>query len=213
MIRIAKVGIFALCLTPLGLLLWRGTHDGLGANPIEFITHSTGDWALRFLVLTLAVTPARKLLNLPQLVRFRRMLGLFAFFYASLHLATYIWLDKFFDFPAMLKDVARRPFIAAGFTAFLLLVPLAVTSTAGWIRRLGGRRWQALHRIVYFSAAAAVVHYYWLVKSDVRLPLFYGALVGLLLLWRIVHRRRPTQPAGAIASAAIETVQRPSRRS
>ena len=203
--RTAKIAIFVLCLAPLGVLLWRGTHGGLGANPIEFITHATGDWTLRFLVLTLAVTPVRKLLGRPQLVRFRRMLGLFAFFYGCLHLLTYVWLDKFFDVSAMLADVAKRRFITVGFTAFVLLVPLAVTSTAGWIRRLGGRRWQALHRLIYVSAAAAVVHYYWLVKSDIRLPLFYGALVAMLLLWRVINRRqaasrqRPgtTQPAPA----------------
>jgi len=200
--RTAKVVIFALCLAPLGLLLWRGTHNGLGANPIEFITHATGDWTLRFLVLTLAVTPVRKLLGRPQLVRFRRMLGLFAFFYGCLHLVTYVWLDKFFDVAAMLEDVAKRRFITVGFTAFVLLVPLALTSTAGWIRRLGGRRWQALHRLIYVSAVAAVVHYYWLVKSDVRLPVFYGAVVGMLLLWRAINRRqappvRTTQPAPA----------------
>jgi methionine sulfoxide reductase heme-binding subunit len=188
--KAARIVLFALCLTPLGLLLWRGTHDGLGANPIEFITHATGDWTLRFLILTLAVTPLRQVLRRPQLVRFRRMLGLFAFFYACLHFLTYVWLDKFFDLSEMLKDVAKRPFITAGFTAFLLLIPLALTSTAWSIRRLGGRRWQALHRLIYVSAAAAVVHYYWLVKSDIRLPVFYGALVGLLLLWRVFNRRK-----------------------
>lgn len=190
--RAAKAVLFALCLAPFALLLWRGTHDGLGANPIEFITHATGDWTLRFLVITLAVTPVRKVFNRPQLVRFRRMLGLFAFFYGCLHFMTYVWLDKFFDVSAMLKDVAKRPFITAGFTAFVLLIPLAVTSTAGWIRRLGGRRWQALHRLIYISAAAAVVHYYWLVKSDIRLPVFYGSLVALLLLWRVINRRKAT---------------------
>jgi sulfoxide reductase heme-binding subunit YedZ len=200
--RAAKVALFALCLVPFGLLLWRGTHDGLGANPVEFITHATGDWTLRFLVITLAITPVRKVFGWPQLVRFRRMLGLFAFLYGCLHFLTYVWLDKFFDLSAMLKDVAKRPFITAGFTAFVLLIPLALTSTAGWIRRLGGRRWQALHRLIYISAAAAVVHYYWLVKSDIRLPVFYGAMVALLLLWRVINRRkappvRATQPAPA----------------
>jgi sulfoxide reductase heme-binding subunit YedZ len=192
--KIAKAIVFALCLAPLGILVWRGTHDGLGANPVEFITHATGDWTLRFLVLTLAVTPVRKVAGWLWLVRFRRMLGLFAFFYGSLHLTTYVWLDKFFDFSEMLKDVAKRPFITAGFTAFVLLAPLALTSTAGWIRRLGGRNWQMLHRLVYVSAVAAVVHYYWLVKSDIRLPVFYGSLVGMLLLWRAVNRRRRTPP-------------------
>ena len=192
--RATKAVLFALCLVPIGLLLWRGTHAGLGANPIEFITHATGDWTLRFLVITLAITPVRKVFGWPQLVRFRRMLGLFAFFYGCLHFLTYVWLDKSFDVSEMLKDVAKRPFITAGFTAFVLLIPLALTSTAGWIRRLGGRRWQALHRLIYISAVAAAVHYYWLVKSDIRLPFFYAAVVGMLLLWRIINRRT-TQPA------------------
>jgi sulfoxide reductase heme-binding subunit YedZ len=183
------VVLFALCLAPFGELVWRATHDGLGANPIEFVTHATGDWTLRFLILTLAVTPLRKLLNRPKLVRFRRMLGLFAFFYASLHFLTFVILDKFFDFSAMIQDVAKRRFITVGFLAFVLLIPLALTSTAGWIRRLGGKRWQTLHRLVYVSAAAGVVHYYWLVKSDIRLPVFYGTLVAMLLLWRALNRR------------------------
>jgi sulfoxide reductase heme-binding subunit YedZ len=189
--RAAKVVIFLLCLVPAGLLVWRATHAGLGANPVEFITHATGDWTLRFLVLTLSVTPVRKVLGRPQLVRFRRMLGLFAFFYGCLHFLTYIWLDQSLDVEAMLRDVAKRPFITMGFTAFVLMIPLALTSTVGWIRRLGGRRWQALHRLIYVSGVAAVVHYYWLVKSDVRLPVFYGAIVGMLLLWRVLNRKQP----------------------
>jgi sulfoxide reductase heme-binding subunit YedZ len=198
-IKVAKVVVFVACLVPLGMLVWRSTHDGLGANPIEFITHRTGDWTLRFLVITLAITPLRNVLGLPKLVRFRRMTGLFAFFYGCLHFTTYIWLDKFFDVDAMLKDVAKRPFIAAGFTAFVLLIPLALTSTAGWIRRLGGRRWRVLHRLIYVSAAAGAVHYYWLVKSDIRLPVFYGSVVALLLLWRAVEhfRTRATHTAPA----------------
>ena len=180
-----KVAVFMLCLVPLGRLVWRGLNQGLGANPIEFITHTTGDWTLIFLVLTLTITPARKLFGQPQLIRFRRMLGLFAFTYGFLHFSTWIGLDKFFDLAEMLHDVRKRPFITAGFTAFVLLVPLALTSTAGWIRRLGGKRWQALHRLIYVSAVAGVVHYYWLVKSDVRKPLLYGTLVALLLAYRL----------------------------
>ncbi len=160
--------VFALALVPAERLMWKALHRGLGANPIEFITHETGDWILIFLVVTLAITPARKLLRLPELIRFRRMTGLFAFFYAFLHFSTWIGLDKFFDFREMLHDVQKRPFITAGFTGFVLLLPLAVTSTRGWIRRLGGKRWQMLHRLIYVTAAAGVVHYYWLVKSDVR---------------------------------------------
>ncbi len=182
-----------LCLVPAGRLVWAAFHQGLGANPIEFITHKTGDWTLIFLVLTLAVTPARRLLRLPDLIRFRRMLGLFAFFYVFLHFSTWIGLDKFFDLAEMLHDVHKRPFITVGFTGFILMVPLAVTSTAGWIRRLGGKRWLMLHRLIYVSAIAGVVHYYWLVKSDVRKPVFYGAVVALLLLLRLGFwlRKRP----------------------
>src|SRR6202140_943533 len=181
----SKPVVFLFCLLPLAALGWRALHGELTANPIEFITHATGDWTLRFLVITLCVTPVRKILHLPELIRFRRMLGLFAFFYACLHFTTYIWLDKFFDLSEMWKDIAKRIYITVGFTAFLLLIPLAITSTAGWIRRLGGKRWQKLHRLIYFSAILGVIHYYWLVKSAVIRPLTYGAIVAALLLWRL----------------------------
>ena len=187
-IRWSKVLVFLLCLAPIFRLAWRVWNQDVTANPTEFIQHFTGDWAIRLVVATLAVTPLRKLLGVPGLIRFRRMIGLFAFFYACLHVLTYLWLDKLFDFPAMLKDVGRRPFITAGFAAFVCLVPLAVTSTAGWIRRLGGKRWQRLHSLIYVTAIAAVVHYYWLVKSDIRQPMLYGTLVALLLAWRVVSR-------------------------
>ena len=180
-----KPPVFLLCLVPLGILIWRALTARLGANPVEFIQHTTGDWTLRFLVITLGITPLRKLLKLPDLIRFRRMLGLFAFFYACLHFLTYLGLDQSFDLSAMWKDVAKRPFITVGFTAFVLLIPLAITSTAGWIRRLGGRRWQLLHRLIYISAICGVIHYYWLVKSAVLRPLTYGAIVAALLLWRL----------------------------
>jgi methionine sulfoxide reductase heme-binding subunit len=183
--RWIKILVFAVCLVPALLLVWRSFTGGLGANPIEFITHATGDWTLRFLSITLAVTPLRKLLRLPDLIRFRRMLGLFGFFYGCLHFLTWLILDKFFDWNEIVKDVAKRPFITAGFTGFVLLIPLAVTSTAGWIRRLGGRRWQMLHRLIYVSACAGVLHYYWLVKSDVRKPLMYAAIVAILLAFRL----------------------------
>lgn len=181
-----KLPVFLLCLVPAGLLLWNFFRDELGANPIEYITRATGDWTLRFLLITLAVTPLRKTFALPNLIRFRRMLGLFAFFYALLHFTTYIWLDKFFDLAEMWKDVMIRRFITIGFAAFLLLIPLAITSTRGWIRRMGGKRWQWLHRAIYVSAACGVIHYYWLVKSDVRAPLAYAAVLAVLLGWRIV---------------------------
>lgn len=185
MVKWFKPVVFLACLIPLGLLGWRAYQGNLGANPIEVITHSTGDWTMRFLLMTLAITPLRKLIGLNWLVRFRRMLGLFAFFYGLLHFTTYVWLDKFFDFHAMVKDVGKRPFITAGFTGFVLLIPLAVTSTAGWIRRLGGRRWQLLHRLIYFSALAGVIHYFWLVKADLRKPLQYAVILALLMAWRV----------------------------
>jgi len=196
MIRWFKVVVFVACLAPLGRLLYGffGAHPtdmslwgvGLGANPIEFITHSTGDWTLIFLLTTLAVTPLRKLIGQPWLIRYRRMLGLFAFFYGSLHLMTYVWLDKFFAFHEMLKDVAKRPFITAGFTAFVLMLPLALTSTSWSIRKLGGKRWQVLHRLIYFSAIAGVIHYIWLVKADLRKPLQYALVLSVLMGYRIV---------------------------
>jgi sulfoxide reductase heme-binding subunit YedZ len=191
-----KAFIFLLCLVPLGVLIWRALTANLGSNPVEFIQHATGDWTLRFLVITLCITPFRKLLKLPDLIRFRRMLGLFAFFYACLHFLTYLGPDQSFDLAAMWKDVYKRPFITVGFAAFVLLIPLALTSTAGWIRRLGGRRWQMLHRLIYISAICGVIHYYWLVKSAVLRPLTYGAIVAVLLLWRLgywlIRRNRAT---------------------
>ncbi len=182
--RWTKVVVFVLCLVPAAMLAWRGYQNDLGANPIEYITHKTGDWTIRFLLITLSVTPFRKLLNLPKLARFRRMLGLFAFFYGCLHLMTWVWFDKFFDVSEMWKDVVKRRFITVGMAAFLMLLPLAITSTAGWVRRLGFVRWQRLHRLVYFAALAGVIHYYWLVKSDVRLPLMYGAIWAVLMAYR-----------------------------
>lgn len=180
-----KVIVFLVCLVPLGGLIWRGFTNGLGANPVEFIQLTSGRWTLRFLVFTLSITPFRKVLNLPDLIRFRRMLGLFAFSYLCIHFLTYLVLDQSLDLRAIAKDVAKRPFITVGFLGFLLLLPMAITSTAGWIRRLGGRRWQMLHRGIYFAAVCGVIHYYWKVKSDVRLPVFYGVLVAILLLWRL----------------------------
>ncbi len=202
MIRWIKVGIFIACLLPLGRLGWGAYTQNLGANPIEKITHTTGDWTLSLLLVTLSVTPLRKLLGVPALIKFRRMLGLFAFFYACLHFTTYIWLDKFFNFHEMLVDVAKRKFITVGFTAFVLLIPLALTSTKGWIRRLGGKRWQALHRLIYVSAIAGVIHYLWLVKADIRKPLEYGAVLALLLGYRVVLRIRPRK-RGDISAARI----------
>lgn len=201
-----KIPVFLLCLVPVLLLVWKYFHDDLGANPIEFITHATGDWTLRFLAITLAVSPLRRLLGLPDLIRFRRMLGLFAFFYGCLHFMTYLWLDKFFDFGEIVKDVWKRPFITVGFLGFVAMAPLAITSTAGWIRRLGGRRWQILHRLIYLSAIAGVVHYYWLVKSDVRKPLLYGAIVLVLLAERAVTALRKARLAPKARPPAVSAV-------
>lgn len=180
-----KVVVFLLCLVPLAMLLWQGFHNDLSANPVQYVEHRTGDWILRFLCITLAITPLRKILHLPQLIRFRRMMGLFAFFYACLHFSTWLGVDRYFEWNLILDDIGKRPFITVGFTGFVLMIPLAITSTAGWIRRLGGKRWQKLHRLVYVSAVAGVIHYYWLVKSDVRKPVEYGFIVALLLGWRI----------------------------
>ncbi|MEP6643400.1 MAG: protein-methionine-sulfoxide reductase heme-binding subunit MsrQ [Acidobacteriaceae bacterium] len=185
LIRWLKVVVFVTCLLPAARLAWRAYHGALGANPIEVITHSTGDWTLIFLLITLSITPLRQLLGQPWLIRFRRMFGLFAFFYVCLHFTTYIWLDKFFDLHEILKDVAKRRFITVGFAAFVMLIPLAITSTAGWIRRLGGKRWRALHRLIYFSAIAGVIHYLWLVKADKHKPLEYGAVLAILLGYRV----------------------------
>src|SRR5947209_11367675 len=186
MLRWIKPVIFLACLGPVAWLAWKGFHKGLGANPIEFITHSTGDWTLTFLLVTLSITPLRRLTRQYWLISFRRMLGLFAFFYGSLHLMTYVWLDKFFDVHEMLHDIAKRRFITAGMTAWLLMLPLALTSTAGSIRRLGGKRWRVLHRLIYLSAAAGVVHFIWLVKADLRKPFTYGAILLALLALRLI---------------------------
>ncbi len=185
--RWIKAVVFLLCLTPISWVLWRAFYgEGLTANPVEFITHFTGDWTIRFIVITLAVSPLRKLLALPDLIRFRRMLGLFAFFYGTLHLMTWVGLDKFFDVHEMLADVAKRRFITVGMTAYALMIPLALTSTKWSIRKLGGKRWQALHRLIYFSAAAGVIHYIWLVKADLKKPLEYAAILTVLMLYRLI---------------------------
>ena len=197
-----KVAVFLACLGPLGLLVWEGFHGGWGANPTQFIQHATGDWTLRFLAITLTISPLRKILGLPQLIRFRRMLGLFAFFYVCLHFCIYLGLDQMLDFHSVWADVMKRRYITVGFTGFVLLIPLTVTSTARWIRRLGGRRWQMLHRAIYLSAIAGVIHFYWLVKSDVHVPLEYAAVMAILLGWRLyvwyTGPGRPT-PANSVA--------------
>jgi methionine sulfoxide reductase heme-binding subunit len=206
-VRWIKPPVFLLCLAPAATLVWKGFHDELSANPTEFIRNSLGTWTLVFLCITLAITPSRRLLGQNWLIRFRRMLGLFAFFYASLHLITYFIFDTGLDFSAVVQDIYKRPFITVGFTAFVLLVPLAVTSTSGMIRRLGGKRWQMLHRLIYASVIAGVIHYYWLVKSDETVPLRFAAVVAVLLGYRVViymmQRKRQAAEAKKDARASV----------
>lgn len=190
--------VFLACLWPLGYLVWGAFTDNLGANPISEIALETGTWTLRFLVITLSMTPFRRVVRWNDAIKFRRMVGLFAFFYGTLHFITYLWLDQFFDFSSIAKDVWKRPFITVGFSGFTAMLPLAITSTAGWIRRLGGKNWQRLHRLVYVAAACGVLHYWWLVKADIQRPLIYGALVGSLLAYRLVVTCRQRAPRPAV---------------
>ena len=180
-----KALVFLAALVPLGAIAAAAARGGLGSNPVEALLHHFGEWALRLMLVTLAVTPVRRLTGWNQAVRLRRMLGLFAFFYAVLHLAVYVVLDRSLLVEEVLDDLVRRPYVMAGFAAFVLLVPLAATSTNGMVRRLGGRRWRRLHRIVYVAAAGGVVHFWWLVKADVREPLVYGVILALLLVLRL----------------------------
>lgn len=186
---IGKALLFVAALLPFCWLLWLGYSDQLGANPIERITRFTGDWTLRLLLITLAVTPLRTLSGWNWLARFRRMLGLFAFFYAVLHFATYLVLDQFFAWEHIVDDIAERPYITIGFASFVLLIPLAVTSTNAMMKRLGGRRWQRLHRLVYAVGIGGVIHFLWLVKADLREPLIYAAILAVLLGFRLWKRR------------------------
>jgi len=206
MLRWFKPFIFLACLGPVFRLGWKAYTGVLGANPIEVITHSTGDWTLIFLLVTLAVTPLRKITGQLWFIRYRRMFGLFAFFYACLHFTTYIWLDKFFDLHEMWADIAKRKFITVGFAAFVMLIPLAITSTSGWIRRLGGKRWQALHRLIYASAILGVIHYLWLVKADIRKPVEYGTVLAFLLAYRAFEQIRARSHHPALASSKRTTI-------
>lgn len=200
-VTVAKPFVFALALIPLALLAQRVLNEDLGTNPIETLNRFTGDWTLRFLLVTLAVTPLRRLTGWQYLIRFRRMAGLFAFFYACLHFLSWIWIDKLFDWDEIVKDVLKRPFITVGFTSFVLLIPLALTSTQGMVRRLGGRRWRALHRLVYAIGVGGVVHFLWLVKSDIREPLIYATILAFLLGYRVFsYLRRRTPRAAAVGS-------------
>ena len=199
-----KIAAFLASLTPLGLLGFDAYNDNLGANPIEVITRSTGTSTLVFLLLTLTVTPLRRISGQQWLIKLRRMLGLYAFFYACLHFSTYIWLDQFFDLEEIVKDVIKRPFITVGFASFVLLIPLALTSTTGMIRRLG-KRWQQLHRLVYVIGVGGVVHFLWLVKADLTQPIIYGSILGLLLGYRLLAKWRPRLSISFASKAQTET--------
>ncbi len=198
-IKWIKTAAFVACLIPLAHLVGQGIRNRLGANPVEYITHSTGWWALAFILITLCVTPLRRLFGMPWLLRLRRMLGLFAFFYASLHFLTYIWLDQFFDWKDIVKDIGKRPFIMLGFAAFVLLIPLAATSTNAMVRRLGARRWQWLHRLVYVLAGLAVTHFWWLVKKDISEPFTFAVGLAALLIIRLLFLLRQQRSASAAA--------------
>ena len=186
-----KLAIFTIAISPFCYLVWGAFNDSLGANPAEFLIRSTGELALRFLCLTLAVTPLRAIAKLPELLRIRRMLGLFVYFYAAIHLLCYSWLDMGFEWMDIAVDIAKRPFILVGFTAFVLLTPLAATSFNRAIRWLGGKRWQLLHRVVYGVAVLAVLHFYWMRagKSNFAEVVVYGAILAALLLWRVWNKR------------------------
>ena len=202
-VRVLKAVLFVACLIPVMRLGWLAMHHGLGANPIEYITRSTGWWILSFLMLTLLVTPLRRLTGWNWLLRLRRMLGLYAFFYVCLHFSIYIWLDQFFDLHDIIKDIAKRPFITIGFAGFVLLIPLAVTSTNAMVRRLGSKRWQALHRLAYVIAILGVIHFWWLVKKDITEPLIFAAILAALLGVRAIWAARKV----AVSSSAAPRSQ------
>lgn len=193
-VRFVKVVVFVNALVPLVLLLWDLYHERVGPNPLQFATTTTGMLTLIFLSLTVAITPLRKIFGINSLVKLRRMLGLFAFFYGALHLLTYVWFDRLFNLISVGQDVVRRPFILAGMVAFVLMLPLAITSTNKMVKRLGGKRWAKLHRLVYLAAIAGVVHFWMLVKSDTRLPLTFAFILLFLLAYRLLTRYVPAQP-------------------
>ena len=205
-LRLIKAVLFAAAILPFLRLVLFTLTDRLGANPIEFITRNSGDWTLYFLCITLAVTPLRRVTSWNWLIKLRRMFGLFAFFYVSLHFTTFVWFDHFFDVAEILKDIAKRPFITVGFSAFLLLIPLALTSTNGMVKRLGGKRWQWLHRAIYLIAPLGILHFWWMkaAKHDFSQPILFGAIVAVLLLLRVYwhvaktrDQKRQSEPAPA----------------
>lgn len=191
--RVIKPAVFFACLVPISQLVYGAFWGDLGANPVETITNTTGIWTLRLIVITLAITPLRWLTKWNTVILFRRMLGLFAFFYGTLHFMTYFILDRSLLFDELWEDVMKRPYITMGFSAFVLMIPLALTSTQGWIRRLGGHRWNLLHRLIYLTGILAVIHYWWKVKLDTTNPRYYALIVGALLgirIWRTIARRQ-----------------------
>jgi sulfoxide reductase heme-binding subunit YedZ len=207
-----KALLWMACLAPGAYLFYLFRTEGLGTNPIETITHETGDWTLRLLLVTLSISPLRKITGWASLIKVRRLLGLFAFFYGTLHLFTYLWLDQFFDWGEIVKDIGKRPFIFAGMAAFVLMAPLAATSSAWAIRKMGGKNWQRLHRLIYLSGVAGVVHYWWLVKSDISEPLQYAIWLGGLLAIRVVLWARERQrPATASRAGSSTPRTAPSR--
>lgn len=192
--RYIKPIVFLCCLIPLAMLIWDAFHSALGANPVEKITHRTGDWSLRFLLITLSVTPLRQIFGWKKLIRFRRMFGLFAFFYVCLHFLTYLVFDHFFDVSEIIKDIIKRPYITVGFSAFVMLIPLAVTSTNKMMKRLG-RNWKRLHQLVYVAAVCGILHYLWLVKADIQQPMIYAIILLVLFAVRAWYQRRPAATA------------------
>ena len=204
--RVIKPVVFVACLTPALLVLYNALWGSLGVNPLETLTNETGIWTLRLLVATIAITPLRWLTKWNPIITFRRMVGLFAFFYGTVHFFIYFLFDRSLQFDGLWEDIALRPYITVGFTAFVLMIPLALTSTTGWIRRLGGHRWNLLHRLVYVSAIGGVLHYWWKVKLDVTNPVIYAAIVSGLLAWRVVKalQKREARRATARASALSE---------
>jgi sulfoxide reductase heme-binding subunit YedZ len=202
---VVKSILWLIALTPVCWLAYAAYTDNLGANPIQALTQETGAWTLRFVAATLAITPLRRVTGWNWLIKFRRMIGLFAFFYGTVHFLTWFWLDQYFDWNSIVKDIVKRPFITVGFTAFVLMIPLALTSTTGWIRRLGGKRWNRLHQLIYITAALGVIHYYWLVKADTQRPIRYGVIVCALLLARVIHTMRQRPAPARVAVPARST--------
>ena len=198
-----KVALFSVCFIPAAWLVFAALTDRLSADPVKDITQETGSWTLRVLLVTLCITPLRKLTGWNSVIRYRRMLGLFAFFYGFLHFLTYVWLDQFFSVSEIVRDVYKRPFITAGFTGFIVMVPLAITSTRNWIVRLGGKRWQLLHRLIYIGGIAGVFHYLWLVKSDIERPLIYGAALSFLLGFRVFKSLPLRRQSLSISTSAV----------